>query len=125
MASTKLAQRLDEERCPGAGEGARAERARVELCDCLHLRLGREQALEDLIGVTRQRLARVGEPNRSGLSIDQHGTDLPLERGDDLRYRRLRVVQLVGGAREGAGRPDRTKDTQLLQLRHNALASRL
>src|ERR671910_2995125 len=74
----ELAQRVDEERGAGTGEGADAERPGIELRDRLHFGLGADQALEDLVGVTGQRLAGVGEPDRPRLTVDEDGPEFAL-----------------------------------------------
>ena len=44
--------------------------------------------------------ARLGQPERARAAVDERRADLALEAGHDLRNRRLRVVEPVGGQGE-------------------------
>ena len=57
---------------------------------------------EHELGVVGEEQARVGQRDGSHGAIEQGEPHLLLERGDLLRDRRLRVAELIGGARERA-----------------------
>ena len=57
---------------------------------------------QNLHGQVEQALARGGKGDRIGLPLEQAGPVLLFQRLDLMRKRRLRNVQLLGGARETA-----------------------
>ena len=73
---------------------------------------------DDRIGVAEQEAARVGEVDGAGAAraVDELLADAPLEAGDLLAHRRLRVAELAGGGAERARAPDRLEGGQMAKL---------
>ena len=63
-----------------------------------------------------ERAPGLRQPQRPDAAIDQRRPELALQRRDDLRDRRLGVVEPVGGGGEGAGFADRLQDPELFQF---------
>ena len=80
--------------------------------------LGGGQLGEDAGDVPGQGGARGGRPDTAAAALDQRHPGFALERLDRLRNRRLRVVEGVGGGREGALRDDLAEDVQPLHIEH-------
>ncbi|CUK08918.1 Uncharacterised protein [Achromobacter xylosoxidans] len=99
---------LDQRRQPGLHDGlghADAHRARHHVL----LARGLEHVaphLQHAFGVRQQFMALGGQLDAAGVTLEQAHAQIGLERGDALRYRRLRGVELVGRGAEAAQRGD-------------------
>ena len=99
-------------------EGGRAQVAAAARGDCRDFVLGGLQLGEDAADVPGQRGARGGRADAAAGPLDQRRPCFSLKRLDRLRDRRLRVVERVGGGREGALGDDLAKDVQALHIKH-------
>ena len=65
-----------------------------------------------------ERAAGVREPHAARPALEQPGARLALERGDLLGHGGLRVVERVGGGREGAPGRDLLEHAQAADIEH-------
>src|SRR5439155_13176078 len=87
-----------------------------EVGDRFHFELGGRDLLEGCAGAPGHRASGLRQPQRADAAVDQRRPELTLQRRDDLRYRRLCVVEPLGGSGEGAGFADRLQDAKLPQF---------
>ncbi len=116
VALAEGAERVDDHRGASARERPDPQAAGGEVGDRFHLELGGRDLLECRAGAVRQRAPGLRQPQRPDAAVDQRRPELTFQRRDDLRDRRLRVVEPVGGGGEGAGIADRLQDPKLLQF---------
>ena len=98
---------------------ADAERAGGALGERGHVRLGGVELGDDRVGVAEEEAARVRQVDRprAARAVDEPLPDGPLELGDLLAHRRLRVAELARGARRtNACRPTASSAAEMAQL---------
>ena len=83
--------------------------------------LGEIEMAQDRLGVPVQHGASLGEQDPLGAARDQLPVELGLQARQVMAQRRLRNVQLIGGAREAARLDDADEVSQLAQI-HDRLA---
>jgi hypothetical protein len=111
-------QELRQDARAHALEGADAEPSEVAGLQRAHVRLRGEQAGLDRVGVAQEHRPRLGErdrPRPAG-ALDQAQADDPLERGDLLRDRGLRVPEPLGRPPERALVRDRLQGDQMAEV---------
>ena len=114
----EAAQETGEDARPDALVDADAQRAGGALGEGGHVGACRVELRDDRIRVAEQEPARVGEVDgaRAAGADDELLADAPLETGDLLAHRRLRVAELPGGGAERARASDRLECGQVTEL---------
>ncbi len=99
-------------------EDADAKRSRLALAERVEIGLGGRDPRRDCTGVGEQEGACLGEGDRLGAArpLDQPVADDPLERGDLLADRRLRIPESRRGLAERALARDRFQSQEVPQL---------
>ncbi len=117
-ARAELPDDAGEDARAGRLERADADRPRLACDELVEVGLQRAEPREQAVGVPEHHLAGLGQRDgaRAARALDQLQADRPLERGDLLRDRRLRVAEALGGAREGALLGDRLERGQMAGL---------
>ena len=104
MGGAEAGDRQRHQRRPRGGEGGDSKLAGSAAGDLGDLGLGRLHPSQYPLGAIGQRRAGGGGTNAATVALDQRHAQLPLQRRDRLRDRRLRVGERVGGAGKGASR---------------------
>ena len=83
-------------------EGAHGEPSDSPSGELTEVELGDAHPVEDRLGVNDEPLTRLGEAHRLGAAraVEERLPDDPLEGGDLLAHRRLRVAEVLGGPPE-------------------------
>ena len=118
VARAEQGHRRGHERGAGGREGRHPDTAAAEPGDRLQLSLGEGLLGEDRLGVTKQRIAGIGETHATGGPFEQRHARTALERRHLLGDGGLRVGERLGGCRQGAEAGDLAEDLQVPQLEH-------